>query len=73
MEGGFAGKVTLNESMITGNQYPPLECRFWVVGGNHKSEAVFKIPAEKIGKDTTLAQIIKLVESAQGSKPLFRG
>ena len=40
-----------------------------VVGGTINKNGTLKFKAIKIGKDTVLAQIIKLVEAAQGSKP----
>ncbi len=65
-----SGESYVDESMITGEPIPNLKIGgYKVVGGTINQNGVLKICSEKIGKDTALAQIIKLVESAQGSKP----
>jgi Cu+-exporting ATPase len=64
------GESYVDESMITGEPLPVLMSPGKsVVGGTINQNSVLIIRADKIGKDTVLAQIIKLVESAQGSKP----
>lgn len=64
------GESYVDESMITGEPLPVLmNPGKSVVGGTINQNSVLTIRADKIGKDTVLAQIIKLVESAQGSKP----
>ncbi|MDP3066935.1 MAG: heavy metal translocating P-type ATPase, partial [Methanobacteriaceae archaeon] len=64
------GESYVDESMITGEPIPVLMSPGKsVVGGTINQNGVLKLRADKIGKDTVLAQIIKLVESAQGSKP----
>ncbi|MEN6328786.1 MAG: heavy metal translocating P-type ATPase [Methanobacteriaceae archaeon] len=64
------GESYVDESMITGEPIPVfMNPGKSVVGGTINQNGVLTIRADKIGKDTVLAQIIKLVESAQGSKP----
>ncbi|MDY0235919.1 MAG: heavy metal translocating P-type ATPase [Gudongella sp.] len=63
------GNSSLDESMITGESMPvdKKEGDF-VVGATINKYGAFKFKATKIGKDTVLAQIVKMVEDAQGSK-----
>ncbi|MCK5562269.1 MAG: heavy metal translocating P-type ATPase, partial [Thermoplasmata archaeon] len=64
------GESYVDESMITGEPIPVLKkVNKPVVGGTLNRNGVLKFKATKIGKDTVLSQIIKLVEDAQGSKP----
>lgn len=64
------GESYVNEAMITGEPVPPLKTKgSHVVGGTLNTNSVITVMAEKVGKDTVLAQIIRLVEDAQGSKP----
>jgi len=64
------GESYVNEAMITGEPVPPLKTKgSHVVGGTLNTNSVLTVKAEKVGKDTVLAQIIQLVEDAQGSKP----
>jgi len=64
------GESYVDESMITGEPIPSLKKKGdSVVGGTLNKNSVIKFRATKIGRDTVLSQIIKLVESAQGSKP----
>lgn len=64
------GESYVDESMITGEPIPALKKKGdSVVGGTLNKNSVIKFRATKIGRDTVLSQIIKLVESAQGSKP----
>jgi len=65
-----AGESYVDESMITGEPVPPLKAKgSSVVGGTISTNGVLSVKAAKVGRDTVLAQIIKLVEDAQGSKP----
>ncbi|MGZ4857221.1 MAG: heavy metal translocating P-type ATPase, partial [Methanobacteriaceae archaeon] len=64
------GESYVDESMITGEPIPALKMAGSdVVGGTINQNGVLKFRADKIGRDTVLAQIIRLVEDAQGSKP----
>jgi Cu+-exporting ATPase len=64
------GESFVDESMITGEPIPVLKQKGdGVVGGTLNKNSVLTFRATKIGKDTVLAQIIKLVEEAQGSRP----
>ena len=65
-----AGESYVNESMITGEPVPPLKSAgSHVVGGTLNTNSVLTVRATKVGKETVLAQIIQMVEDAQGSKP----
>jgi len=64
------GESYVDESMITGEPIPVLkEPGSQVVGGTLNTTGAFTFRAERIGRDTVLAQIIHLVEEAQASKP----
>jgi len=64
------GESSVDESMITGEPIP-VEKREGdaVVGGTLNVNGVLRIRAERVGKEMVLAQIIRLVREAQGSKP----
>ncbi len=65
-----AGESYVDESMITGEPIPVLMAQgSRVVGGTLNRNSVLTVAAEKIGRDTVLAQIIRLVEEAQASRP----
>ena len=63
------GQSSVDESMLTGESLPVgKSIGSDVIGGTLNKQGSFKFEATKIGKDTALAQIIRLVEEAQGSK-----
>jgi len=63
------GTSTIDESMLTGESFPVSKHPGDVVsGGTINKQGSFTYSTTKVGKDTVLAQIIKLVEAAQGSK-----
>lgn len=63
------GSSSVDEAMITGESLPIEKYEGdSVVGASINKNGTFKFKARKVGKDTTLSQIIKLVEDAQGTK-----
>lgn len=63
------GYSSIDESMITGESIPvDKKIGDEIIGATLNKTGTFKFEATKVGKDTVLAQIIKLVEDAQGSK-----
>ena len=63
------GSSMVDESMLTGESIPNNKALGdQVIGSTQNKNGVLKIEATQIGKDTTLAQIVSLVEAAQGSK-----
>jgi len=63
------GTSTVNEAMVTGESVPvKKQTGDEVVGATINQTGSFKFRATRVGKDTVLAQIVKLVQQAQGSK-----
>ena len=63
------GYSSVDESMITGESIP-VEKKVGdeVIGATINKTGSFQFEAAKVGKDTTLARIVRMVEEAQGSK-----
>ncbi|MFE6135679.1 heavy metal translocating P-type ATPase [Bacillus sp. NPDC057893] len=63
------GKSAIDESMLTGESIPvDKTIGDVVIGSTMNKNGFLKVKATKVGRDTALAQIIKVVEEAQGSK-----
>ncbi|NBI31095.1 heavy metal translocating P-type ATPase [Chengkuizengella marina] len=63
------GHSTIDESMLTGESIPiGKKVGDNVIGATMNKNGVIQVQATKVGKETALAQIIKVVEEAQGSK-----
>ncbi|MTI48534.1 MAG: heavy metal translocating P-type ATPase [Firmicutes bacterium] len=63
------GHTSVDESMLTGESIPvEKNVEDKVIGASLNKNGTIKFKATKVGKDTALSQIIKLVEEAQGSK-----
>jgi Cu+-exporting ATPase len=68
------GSSAVDESMITGESIPvEKQVGDEVIGGTLNKTGSFKFRATKVGKDTALANIIRMVKDAQGSKAPIQG
>jgi len=66
----ISGESYVDESMITGESIPSFkEKGDDLVGGTLNKNGVLVFKTTRVGKDTVLSQIIRLVDQAQGSKP----
>jgi len=64
-----SGSSTVDESMITGEPAPVAKAESdQVVGGTINKTGSLEINAERVGSDTVLQQIVRMVQAAQGSK-----
>ncbi len=65
----IAGTSSVDESMLTGESIPvDKQPGDLVIGATLNKHGAFRLRATRVGADTALAQIIKVVEAAQGSK-----
>ena len=65
----IGGYSTVDESMVTGEPLPvQKQPGDEAIGATINKTGSFKLRAQRVGKDTVLAQIVKLVQDAQGSK-----
>lgn len=63
------GQSSVDESMLTGEPMPVEKApSSLVTGGTVNNEGLLKVKAGRVGRDTALAQIIRMVQEAQGSK-----
>ena len=63
------GRSAVDESMISGESLPvSKQIGDEVIGATLNKQGAFKFSATKVGSQSALAQIIRLVEQAQGSK-----
>ncbi len=63
------GETTVDESMATGESMPVERIEGdEVIGATVNQNGLIKVKATKVGKDTFLSQVIKMVEEAQGTK-----
>ena len=63
------GSSTVDESMVTGESVPvKKQAGEEVIGATVNKTGSFQFRASRVGKDTVLAQIVQLVQDAQGSK-----
>lgn len=65
----YDGRSDVNESMITGESVPVEKANGdEIIGGSINGEGILKFKVNKVGEETFLSQVIKLVREAQASK-----
>ncbi len=70
----LSGASSLDESMLTGESLPvEKHSGDEVIGGTLNTSGSFTFRATKVGRDTALAQIVRMVQQAQGSKAPIQG
>src|SRR5690606_12857793 len=70
---GLEGGGCVDEAMIAGEPVPSEKAEgSEVVGGTVNQSGTFLFRAERVGAETVLAQIIRLVEEAQASRPAIQ-
>jgi P-type Cu2+ transporter len=70
----LSGKATIDESILTGESTPLQKIAgMTVIGGSINIESPIQIEVEKIGQDTVLSQILRILERAQSERPTVVG
>jgi len=68
-----SGEAAVDESMVTGEPIPvDKKSGDPVIGGTIVREGMLRVRAERVGKESLLAQIIEMVKAAQSSKPALQ-